>query len=499
MPSALPLPAELRSALQSVHIPGAVHIVGGFVRDLLLGRDSPDLDLVVKAHPERVARKLAAALDGSAFPLGAEHGVFRVTLPSPVAGLLHIDVALRRGGLEHDLSLRDFTVNAIAIPVHGGTLVDPTGGVADLHAGVLRLVSDTAVQDDPLRALRAVRFAAELSLHLDTASEAIIRRDAPLLSRSAGERQRDELMRVLDTPVAASMLRLADRLGILAVVLPELIPSKGCEQPKEHYYDVFDHQIETVAVLDCILSAEPFGEPCVRRYDTLWAGIPAADELYDRYNHEVAEGRTFRALLKLVGLLHDVSKPETKAHQPDGRMRFFGHPELGARVATVALERLRFTARENRLAALLIEEHLRPGQLSDGRTLPSRRALYRFFRDLGDGVMDVLLLNIADHTAARGPLMTEDEWNGHAAYVGWILGQQASEVDLVRPARLVTGHDLMRELDVPPGPLLGRLLAEVAEEQAEGTVRTREQALAFARDLLARAAVDGDRDEVEVE
>jgi poly(A) polymerase len=466
-----------------------VYAVGGFVRDALLGRTSPDLDVATAADPERTARRLASALGGACFPLGAEHGVYRVTLKEPVKGVRHIDVAALRGPLETDLALRDFTINAMAWEIGSQTVIDPRGGLVDLEAGVLRLVADRAVQDDPLRGLRAVRFAAELHFRVDPATAAVMRRDAALLARTSGERQRDEFVRVLDTPVAAPMLYLADDFGLLDVLLPELLPSKGCVQPKEHYYDVFEHQVEAVAVLDCILQDAPPEPVCAARSAVLWDTMPDGAQVRARFESAAAEGagRTHRALLKLAALLHDVSKPETRKRHANGRIRFFGHSELGAKKAASILERLRFTTREIKLVDLLIEDHLRPGQLSNGHELPSRRALYRFFRDLGDAVPDLLLLNLADHAAARGPRMEPEHWAGHVAYIHWILEQRSTDETLSRPPRLVTGNDLMSELGLLPGPLLGKLLGALEEAQAVGTVTTREQALKLAK----RLAVSG--------
>jgi poly(A) polymerase len=482
MAEPITIPASLRAALTRA-CGGAWYVVGGFVRDALLGRPTADLDLAVAADPAAVARALARLLGGTAFPLGAEHGVFRVALRAPLGGVAYVDVSALQGSIVQDLARRDFTVNALAWQPGTDTLLDPFDGLHDLREGVLRLVRDTAVRDDPLRGLRAVRFAAELGFGVDAFSAAVIRRDAPLLTQTAGERQRDELARVLDTPVAAAMLRLADDLGLLDVLLPELVPAKGCLQPREHVHDVFDHSVETVAVLDGILGPPPADATRAGRFALLWDALPDGATLRARYDEVIAEGRTRRALLKLVGLLHDVAKPRTRTVQANGRVRFFGHAELGARVAAAVLERLRYTAREARLAELLIAEHLRPGQLSSGHALPTRRALYRFFRDLGDAVPDLLLLNLADHAAARGAAMPDEAWAGHVASIAWMLQRRRQDETLARPPRLVTGHDLMAALSLPPGPEIGRLLRAVEEQAAVGTVRTRAQALRLARRL----------------
>ncbi len=480
------LPESIHTALTDAAGENELVVVGGYVRDRLLGRASADVDVAVAGEPAAVARRIAARLGAAAFSLGADHTIHRVTLRAPVAGIQHVDVARLRGDVSADLVRRDFTVNAMAARLDGA-LLDPLGGLLDLRTGRLRLASETAVQDDPLRALRAVRFCATLGFALDAGSAAVIRRDAALLARSAGERQRDEFVKVLETPVASVMLRLADDLALLDVLFPEIIAAKGCTQPKEHYWDVFDHLIETVAALDLALHSEPEQQDWAARYRRLWQALPGAEALRFRYTEEVGEGRTYRALLKLTGLLHDISKPETKA-VIGGRIRFFGHDDLGAKKAAAILERLRFTTRETRMAELLIKEHMRPGKLAAKNSLPTRRAMYRFFRDLGEAAPDLLLLNLADHASARGPLMSDEAWDGHVASIAWLLEQRAPEHGIASPPKLVTGHDIMQEAGVPPGPLVGAILESVREAQASGRVTTREGALRMARRLAAAAS-----------
>jgi poly(A) polymerase len=239
-----------------------------------------------------------------------------------------------------------------------------------------------------------------------------------------------------------------------------------------------------VAVLDCLLALTPTGAACAERRAALEAAWPAG--VAGRWDEPLGEHRTRRAVLKLIGLLHDVSKPETRSVERDGRVRFFYHPERGALVAAEIFRRLRFSAREVRLAELLIHEHLRPGQLAAPGKEPTARALYRLFRDLGDDVTDLLALNLADGAAAAGPRQTAAQWWAHAAYTGWILRQREERAELTRPERLLTGHDLMAALDLPPGPEIGRLLEALAEAEAAGEVKTREEGLALARELSSR-------------
>jgi poly(A) polymerase len=461
-----------------------VYLVGGFVRDRILGRSTQDVDIAVQRDPGDTARRLATMLRAHVFPLSEEHGAWRVALRTAVDGIEQIDITQMRGGVERDLQQRDFTINALALLPEGGMPIDPAGGLADIETRTLRLVSDRAVRADPIRALRAVRHAAELAFFVDEASADVIRRDAGLILRTAGERQRDEIARALDTPRGAPAVRLMDSLGLLNHVLPELMPAKGCAQPKEHYWDVFDHSVETVAVLDCLLDTDPASATCHRRRDALCRAWPPEDWRHQHWEEPLVEKRSRRSLLKLIGLLHDAGKPPTRTIEPDGRMRFFGHPELGADLASGVLHRLKFSTREIKIAELLIREHLRPGQLAAPGTVPTPRALYRFYRDLGDEAVDLLMLNLADGASAAGPAQRPEHWDGHVAYTGWILRQRTEQKDSVKPVRLVTGHDLIDELGIEPGPALGQVLDALVEAQAAGEIATREAALALARTLV---------------
>jgi tRNA nucleotidyltransferase/poly(A) polymerase len=429
---------------------------------------------------------LEDALEGHAFVLDAARGQYRVTLQE--GGATTIDLS-RFEDLEQDLLRRDFTVDALASNIRpdGGlsAVQDVWGGLDDLDAGVLRMVSAENLADDPLRLLRAVRLATQLQFEVDDATGEAIRGLAGRLAETAGERQRDELTRILETPYAATGIRLADALGLLDVLLPELTPARGVEQPKNHhYYDVFEHSVQALAALDEMLhevptaTERPWLGPDFRE---VMAGIDFAT-----YLRAPCGGSSRLALLKLATLLHDVAKPETKALQPDGRIRFLGHPELGAAKAEQICERLRFGNREARFVSVLIEEHLRPTQLAPQGEPPSRRALYRFARDLGDAAPACLILSLADAAAARGPLLQRERWRGHVAYCRYVL-YEAGRIDSGEEStrrRLVNGHDLMTELGIQPGPALGRILAQLDEAQAVGEIETREAAIAYATTLL---------------
>ncbi len=478
------------------------YLVGGSLRDALLGRPLTDLDLALRAETSAssveppqdeavpgdaptFARALASRLAGHFVLLDAQRGIARVVLDEGAVRI--IDIVPLREDIDTDLGLRDFTIDALAAPIDAlaagrpVALLDPHGGRRDLEQGIIRLVSERALIDDPLRLLRAVRLAAQLDFRLASETADAIRRHAGRIGQAAAERQRDELARCFATPRASRSLRLMDDLGLLDQLFPEVTAGRGVEQPKEHYWDVFDHAIEAVAALDFMLADdEPEGRREARFWHTLWEALAVQSDLREHLAEEVSEGRSRATLLKLAALLHDVAKPETRAPDVTGRIRFFGHAEQGAETARRVLRRFRFSRREVELVATMVEEHLRPGQLGQ-QGPPSRRALFRFFRDTGEAAESVLLLSLADHLAARGPRLRIDGWQRHVAYIAHVLARRHEEEAIVRPPRLLTGDDLMAALAIGPGPEVGRLLAALEEAQASGEIAGREEALAFVR------------------
>ena len=343
--------------------------------------------------------------------------------------------------------------------------------------------------DDPLRLLRAVRLAVQLDFEIEPETLDALRGYAGRIGQAAAERQRDELARCFATPRAARAMRLLDDLGLLELLFPEVTAGRGVTQPKEHHYDVFDHMIETVAALDFMLSTEePAAQHEAQLQHSLWSTLAAWDagaaaNVRAYLDQEVSEGRSRRVLLKTAGLLHDVAKPETRAPDAAGCIRFFGHAEQGAATSRRVLRRLRFSRREIELVATMVDEHLRPTQLGQPGELPSRRALYRFFRDTGDAAESVLLLSLADALAARGPGMTLEAWRDYVSYIGHILARRHEDPTIVRPTRLLSGLDVTQRLRIRPGRQIGRMLAMIEEAQAAGEITTRDEALTMLQAL----------------
>jgi poly(A) polymerase len=462
-----------------------LYLVGGYVRDGLMGRATGDIDIAVAGEALSIARQIADVFRGKSVVLDETNKVARVVFPEEQ---WHLDFSAMRGDIEQDLAHRDFTIDAMAISpdqIEGGwsqvQLIDPFAGSHDLERGLIRAVTDSTFEEDPLRLLRAIRLEAELGFTIDDATASLIKDHCQLIVDISGERIRDELCYILATARAASSLHHLDQLGLLLMIMPELSATKGSTQPKEHFWDVFEHSLQTVAAAERLLQSLAQGRDEILP-STTWSSAIA-----DHFAQEVSAGRSRRVLLKLAALLHDVAKPMTKSVEKNGKVRFLGHGKEGAEIAASIMERLRFSSRETKMVAKMVTYHLRPGQLSNTDEMPTHRAIYRYFRDTADVGIDTLLLSLADHLATRGPMLDPEEWQADVQKTQYIISKWFEEQTVVLPPKLVSGHDLIHRFGLSPGPQIGTILEAVREAQAAGEIKTKEQALAFAEEVLRRA------------
>ncbi|MGN6202708.1 MAG: HD domain-containing protein, partial [Solirubrobacterales bacterium] len=418
-------------------------IVGGAVRDAVLGREVTDLDLAVAGDPGAAARSIAKEIGEHAFELSAEFGTWRVA----AAGHgWQIDVtALRGGSIEADLAERDFTIGAVAVPLAGGGPLDPYAGLTDLADKRLRAVSERSFTADPLRLLRAARLAAEMELEIEPRTVALAHAAAGRAADPAGERQLTELRQLMGGPDPLRGLRLLGELELTPVVLPEVAALQGVEQGPNHHLDVHDH---TIAVLEHTLEVE--GD--LERF----AGERAA-EVEALLEEPLADELSRRTALRFGALFHDIAKPQTKAER-DGFVGFRGHDQVGAEVIAEICKRLRTSRKLSHHLQALALHHLRLGFLIPEMPLPPRR-VHAYLRATEPVAVDVTLLTVADRLSARGggPFATEDAIEAHLELAREMI---AAALDWRRdgpPAPLLRGDELAAEVGIEPGPELGEL------------------------------------------
>ncbi len=446
-------------------------LVGGTVRDRRSERFSPDLDIVVEDDPRDVAREISAALDSPWFALSARHGAFRV-----MAAEGHVDVAALQGGsIEEDLSRRDFTVNAMALPLCGGDLVDPFGGMGHLRAGLLVPVSERIFKEDPLRLMRAPRFCHVLGMRLDPSLDTLLRADAGLVVRAAGERVVSEMVLTLAAGRAAAAVGLWDDLGLLVALLPEIAPSSAEGESLEAGGRVgpecLEHLDRFLAQPDLVVGEGVVGE--------LGAGSDSLEALVERLSLPV-DGVVSRSVALRLAMILKGLDPE-KADRVARRMKLSS--------AMVSLVRATATCfATGRCGEESLSAAAQPG-----------RAMVSFLWSLEPWEPEVLLLAAACSAAARsmprlpgaGAGSSDPEGDGFAAAGSLLAGWAARIRGGVSPPP-VNGRDLMTKLGVLPGPELGRMLREVRLAWESGEASTAAELMQVARGMAGATAAEPD-------
>jgi putative nucleotidyltransferase with HDIG domain len=420
-----------------------------------------------------VARAAGAA---ACFALSEEFGAWRIVSRDHA---WQVDVEPMRGdSLADDLALRDFTVNAIAEPLDGGQPIDPLGGLADVRARRLRMASPAAFADDPLRVLRLVRVALELDLEADADTLREARAAAAGLRAIASERVFTELRRILAAAGAVGGLRMMGELGATAIVLPELEALRGVQQSRFHHLDVYGHTLE---VLDRTVQLTGLQGPAAAELGPAVGSHASA--VATLLAEPLADEMTRGEALRWGALLHDAAKPLTREIRADDRrVTFIGHDARGADLARAVLERLHASERLRAHVAGLVRHHLRLGFLVHERQPLSRRTVFDYLHACSPVEVDVTLLSIADRLATRGE-RSRESIDAHLRLAGQVLGDALRWRQEGPPGPLLRGDELARALGIPTGPRIGALLAELAAAQYSGEVSTREQALAYAREL----------------
>lgn len=448
-------------------------IVGGTVRDALLGREVVDLDLAVDGDPEAAARAIAKPANGVAFQLSEQFGAWRVHARS---GGFTFDVSPLQGPtIEDDLGRRDFAVNAIALPLDGGDPIDPHGGIPDIERRCLRVLGGDSVASssygaDSLRPLRLARLATELGFEPDERTERLTLEAAHSVTQASPERIFGELRRLMVADRAVDGLELADRLGLTAAVLPEVSALHGVEQSHYHHLDVHGHTIEVLRE-QLAIERDPsavFGDELAARLETLLQE-PLADEM------------TRAQALRLAALLHDIAKPATRRVLDDGRVSFIGHDTVGEEVISSICRRLRTSERLREFLGAIARNHLRLGFLVHERPL-SRAAIYGYLSKCSPVEVEVTILSCADRLATRGR-NAEEAIAKHVELARELMGPALDWRASGPPKPALRGDDLARELDLTPGPELGELMRALAEAAYTGEATTADEAVAYARRL----------------
>lgn len=469
------------------------YLVGGAVRDLVLGRPLKDFDFVVANGSIELAHKVRRKLGGSGFTLDDERKTARVLLSHGKPDELILDfVSFTGRTLEEDLKNRDFTINTLAIDLDSPQeIIDLLGGRQDLKLHVLRAASEYSFKLDPLRVLRGARMMLKYDLSLEVETDEFLRASLPGLKMVSGERIRDEIFKIIELPGRKRSLSLLNELDVLNVIFPGIAALKSVPPILPHVHALWEHTLATVNYLEGMM--EPEGSFRVApqlqwHWEYLSERLEPYHELLSHFFATPIQGGRSRLLLFFIGALyHDVGKPEARSLGKDGRSHFTNHPLIGKKWVGELDRALMLGQAEDHYLSTLVGQHMRVHFLARQLEGVSKRAIYRYFKDLGDVGVDVALLSLADTLATWEESLPESQWQREVGIAiemlaAWFQQRQS----IVAPTKLLDGDDLMHMLGLKGSPLLGELLEMLREAQAAGEIDSREAALDFLRAELQK-------------
>ena len=442
-----------------------IYLVGGTVRDLLMGKAPADIDLAISGDIHRFAATIAEKCGGKVVDLGKKgFAVLRVAAPSLIVDIAPLDGQT----IVEDLHQRDFTINAMAYDIQAGRLVDCTGGLSDLEQQTIRMVSDAAFAQDPARLVRAYRMAASFQFCIAPQTRATIGRFGHLIGSIAGERVWAELLKLFATPKSAPIVRDMASDGLLMSIFPELEPAIGCIQNNFHQFDVFEHSLRTYEQLETLLADA----------DNRFANRVPSDEIANLLDN----GK----LIKYAALLHDVGKPATKKISTDGHVGFPGHAGHSAAIAATVSQRLRLSKFQRQTAGTIIVNHLRPLFLflAMKKGTLSQRGTVRFFNHCSPLTLPILIHSMADIMAKHQALQPKDA--DFITFCNRLIadyGEFRNRQKIAPP--LINGHDLIKIFGLFPAPRFKWILSRVDERRLAGELSTREEALNWVKAQIA--------------
>ncbi len=492
----LSLPLDLLELIKRSTIPGLpVYLVGGAIRDHLMGLECRDLDFAVKESAIQLGRRVADATDGAFYVLDAERGTARVLITGKDKKLT-LDFANFRGNdLEKDLFNRDFTVNALALSLDDlEKTIDPLNGRRDIESKIIRACSPTSFKDDPVRILRAVRFSFQLGFTIDSTTLSEIRTAVPLLANSSIERQRDELFYILGGTMPASAMAILEKYGILPNLLPELVPLFHLKQSSHHAHDTWEHTLAVLNYCEQILDSFLQENRKIIRNNYLEFAAdklqPFQSNLKKYFSEPINPLRSLRSIYMFAALYHDVGKPATKIEK-DGIIQFYDHEKVGAEMTGDRARTLALSNEEVQFIEKVIQNHMSIHLLVKTENLDFRKAAYHYFLAAGKAGVADCLFSLSDLLSTYEEHMQLARWEAGIKMCLRLLDAWFNHyAEYIQPPLLINGDELQSQYKLSPGPQIGELLAKLEEAQAAGGVKSLVEAQKFIQSLLAGTQED---------
>ena len=453
-----------------------VYVVGGYLRDFLLNKKSLDIDLVVSDKAEFFAKKLAKNINGKCFILHDDLQTYRIAIFNN-PDMEYIDVSLMQGkNIKEDLSRRDFTINSLAINIEKfnaikKNIIDYFNGVKSLKNKEIKIVSKKVFVDDPLRMLRAFRFASEYNFKISKETLSLIKKYSSKITNVAGERIKNEFFRILNNKKSSKYIAMIDECGLLEKIFPVITRMK--KSAKNFYYHpkgLFQHCFQTYEALENIFSK-------LDKY------FPKSKDILEKnLNENFSENVNRKNLLKFIAIFHDCAKPEC-AKRMGNKMRFLGHEDIGAKKTAQIMKALKMSNKEIDFAKAIISEHMRPSNLAKSEII-TNRAQMRLFRDIKENTAYLLILAMSDwhsYKSLKKKIYPKKVLQQQEKSVAKLIFNYFDFINKKPKDKIVDGNVLMKEFKLKPGKIIGDLLKYINNAYEEGRIKSKQQALKYAK------------------
>ncbi len=440
-----------------------IYLVGGSVRDYLMGIESHDRDIIVMDEDAKnFSLKLQKLFDATFVPLDEENKIYRLVMSDKIN---YIDITNPVGGtIEKDLMRRDLTINAIAVNINSGEVVDISGGVTDIKNKCIHCVNEQNFVDDPLRLLRVYRFQSLYNFSIAPETLSAICKYVELIKKPAFERINYEVLRLFSGRYAHVALENMNKTWLLEEIFPFVKELKQVPPNSHHHLDLLHHSIETVKQIQEI-------------YDN------AQDEVKEHLDRVDFGGFSRLAHLKFAGFIHDIGKFSTWTIEEGGRHRFIGHDDVGSKLAGTMLKKMHFSNKQVDYLTKMIKFHIYPSQLMSSPQI-TEKIMMRFVRKMDANSIDNIILAMADRLSARGPEITDEVVEHNINLLTTLMKFYLDVRETLKPLPIfLTGNDVMEILNIKPSPKLGKIMNSLHEAQLNGDVQTREQAVEFVQNV----------------
>lgn len=440
------------------------YLVGGFIRDSIMGIESIDRDIIVEnCDVEKLAKTISDSLEAHFVPLDTENKIYRIVLKDKVN---YIDLAAPIGrNINQDILRRDLALNAIAFDLEKSEFFDPTNGIKDIENRVIRGISEQNFTDDPLRLLRIYRFHSKFGFKIDENLKKIAKKYASMIELPAKERINAELIKLFEGKYADSALKEMNEAGLLDYIFPIMKEVKKVPPNSHHHLDLFNHSIETVKQVQ-------------KEYEK------APIETKKHLESNLLGSSSQLGYLKLAAFCHDIGKPDTWIIEEETQKhRFFKHDDVGSKLIIPILKDLKFSKKQISYIQKMIKYHIYPSALVCQES-SGEKAQMKFYRKMENYVIDVIILAKADRLSAQGPDITEEITSRNLNGLENLLKKYFEIKEDLKPLeKLIDGTEIMEILNIPASEKLGNIIKSLKESQLSGEVTTKTEAIEFIKHL----------------